>query len=138
VRIIVNDMNTKLKNLTLISATAVLAASIAVVASAQTKGKVTKKAAPVTYAQVQAIFTKNCIECHSGPKPKAMLTLTDYEGAMRGNDDGSVITPGAPDKSLLFKLINLNGRKQMPPKKNLSKADIAVIEGWIKAGAKSK
>ncbi len=67
-----------------------------------------------------------------------MLNLQSYEGTMKGNDDGSVITPGKPDQSLLFRLINLTGRKQMPPKKNLTKAEIATIGAWIKAGATNK
>ena len=131
-------MNSNPKKLTLILAMTVLTASMSVLISAQGPAKAAKKAGPVSYKQVQAIFTKNCFECHSAPKPKAMLNLQSYDGVMKGNDDGSVITPGAPDKSLLFKLINLNGRKQMPPKKNLDKADIAIIEAWIKAGAKNK
>lgn len=57
---------------------------------------------------------------------------------MKGNDDGAVITPGHPEKSLLYTLITSTGRKKMPPKQPLAKADIATISAWIKAGAKNK
>ncbi len=104
--------------------------------------KTTKKAAPkaaaVSYKQVQGIFDKNCLNCHRGPRPKAMLNLESYAGVMKGNDDGSVVTPGKPDKSLLYKLVSWTGRKNMPPAQAMAKADIATVEAWIKAGAKNK
>ncbi len=97
-----------------------------------------KKAGPVTYKQVQAIFDKNCINCHKAPKPKAMMNLESYAGLMKGNDDGPVITAGHPEKSFLYALIAGTGRKKMPPKGPLAKADIELIGSWIKAGAKAK
>jgi len=96
-----------------------------------------KKAAPAaTYKQVQGIFNKNCVGCHQGANPPAKMNLKDYMGTMKGNDDGAVVIPGHPEKSLLVKVITKTGRGQMPPKKSLSKAEIATIQAWIKGGAK--
>jgi len=97
-----------------------------------------KKAAPVTYKQVQAIFDKACIKCHQGKMPPAQMNLQNYEGTMKGNDHGAVVTASHPEKSLLYTLITSTGKKQMPPKKPLAATDIALIGKWIKAGAKAK
>ncbi len=128
-------MKSTLKSAVLILSTVLVAsASISSTATAQAS----KKAKPVSYKQVQAIFTAKCINCHKAPRPRAMMNLESYAGVMKGNDDGSVITAGSPDKSLLFKLITSTGRKQMPPRTPLTKPEIATIGAWIKAGAKNK
>lgn len=95
-----------------------------------------RRTSRVAYKHVQAIFDKNCVQCHHPPKPRAMMDLTSYAGVMKGNDDGSVITPGHPEKSYLYQLVSWTGRKKMPPSAPLSKADLAAIGAWIKAGAK--
>jgi len=122
------------------SAVIVIGATLVAIAalSSSSLGQAPKKAGPVTYKQVQAVFNAKCILCHSAPKPKAMMNLQSYAGVMKGNDDGPVITAGDPDKSYLYKLILGTGRKKMPPKQPLSKADVALIGAWIKAGAKNK
>ena len=128
-------MKSNLKPAILILSTVLVAcAGISSIASAQA----TKKAKPVSYKQVQAIFTAKCINCHKAPKPRAMMNLESYAGVMKGNDDGSVITAGHPEKSLLYQLITTNGRKQMPPRTPLTKPEIETIGAWIKAGAKNK
>src|SRR6188472_4055401 len=57
--------------------------------------------APTTgsFAAVQEIFTKNCVGCHGGEKPKCDINLTSYEGVMKGGEDGPIVTAGDPDKS---------------------------------------
>jgi hypothetical protein len=65
------------------------------------------------------------------------MNLENYAATMKGNDDGAVITPGKPEKSLLYNLVISTGRKKMPPLRPLSKADVATISDWIKAGAKN-
>ncbi len=66
------------------------------------------------------------------------MNLESYAGVIKGNDDGSVITAGHPEKSLLFQLITTTGRKQMPPRTPLTKPEIDTIKAWITAGAKNK
>lgn len=62
-------------------------------------------------------------------------------GLLKGGHDGSVLVPGHPETSLLVKLIRhegpVNDPMPMPPSKpKLSDADIAVVEQWVKAGAR--
>jgi uncharacterized membrane protein len=128
-------MNSQTKPLALVlSTTLVVIAGLSAFAGAQTA----KKAKPVTYKQVQAIFTAKCINCHKAPRPRAQMNLESYAGVIKGNDDGSVITAGHPEKSLIYQLITSTGRKQMPPGKPLTKPEVDTIGAWIKAGAKNK
>ena len=51
---------------------------------------------------------------------------------MAGGEDGRVIVPGKPEKSLLWK--NVSGNK-MPPKRPLTDAEKQVLRQWIASGA---
>jgi mono/diheme cytochrome c family protein len=88
------------------------------------------------FAAAQAVFTKNCLPCHGDSNPKAGITLTSYEGVMKGGREGVIIKAGDPDGSKLDMALHGKGAKQMPPKGALPAADIATIESWIKDGAK--
>ena len=99
----------------------------------------------VTYAtDIQPIFEKSCVKCHSGEKAKAKLHLDTLEGALKGNKDGKVIEPGQSTKSPL--LINVawigDEDEWMPPKDNKAKSpqltaeQVGLIRAWIDQGAK--
>src|SRR5262249_22004822 len=53
--------------------------------------------------KVRPILSDNCYQCHSAQakKVKAGLWLDSREGVQRGGDNGPVIVPGDPDKSVL-------------------------------------
>ena len=63
------------------------------------------------------------------------LDLSTFEGVMKGGESGRVITPGKPQQSRLFELVEKGampkGGKQLPADR------IAVIREWIEAGALS-
>jgi cytochrome c len=89
---------------------------------------------------VRPLLVTNCGKCHFDMNHKGGLSLATRAAAMKGGRDGVVIVPGDPANSVLVKLINHEGPpddpKPMPPKApKMSDADIAVITGWIKAGA---
>ncbi|MDB5458579.1 MAG: hypothetical protein JWO72_320 [Caulobacteraceae bacterium] len=94
---------------------------------------------------VRPILSQNCFACHGQGTQKAGLRL-DIEKAAYGDipeDKGKhAIVPGNVRKSELFKRItSTDADYRMPPKdshKTLSPRDIAVIEKWIKQGAKYK
>jgi len=96
-----------------------------------------KPTAPA-YKSVQAIFTKNCISCHSGDHPKAAIDLTSYAVVMEGGEDQPIIKKGAPKHSLLIQALRgADNVRRMPPRMSpLAEKDIMLIENWIKAGAK--
>lgn len=88
--------------------------------------------------QVRSILAHNCYKCHGPEKIKGELRLDSKKMIFKGGKDGSVIEPGDPEKSDLYRRISLpaNHKDLMPSKgKRLSEGDIAVIKFWIKKGA---
>jgi hypothetical protein len=94
---------------------------------------------------VRPILSQNCFACHGQATQKAGLRL-DLEKAAYGDipeDKGKrALVPGNINKSELWKRItSTDADYKMPPKeshKTLSPRDVAVIEKWIKQGAKYK
>ncbi len=91
---------------------------------------------------IRPIFSDTCYACH-GPdenKIKGGLRLDSLEAARKGGKSGDpAIIPGAPEKSEVMKRLRTDDAdEQMPPPefhKVLTKAQIALVERWIKEGA---
>ena len=91
---------------------------------------------------IRPIFSDTCYACH-GPdenKVKGKLRLDSLEAARKGGKSGDpAITPGHPEKSEVMKrLLTKDADDHMPPAefhKVLTKAQIALVERWIKEGA---
>ena len=86
--------------------------------------------APGFKADVAPLLNGACSACHAGVKKKAGLDVTNYDSIMK------FVKAGDPDKSKLHNSLLGKGSKLMPPKNPLSDDQIAVINGWIAAGAK--
>jgi uncharacterized membrane protein len=88
---------------------------------------------------IYPVFDAKCIACHGEGKVKANLRLDSYDRLMRGGEDGSVVIPGDPARSTLFKRITLppDDKKFMPSegKPPLKAEEIAWIKAWIAQGA---
>src|SRR5207253_972745 len=77
--------------------------------------------------------------CHDSKKRKGKLDMTTYESFRKGGDKDDPIAPGKPDESQILDRLKETGAGRMPPKESgepLPPAKIAVIEQWIKEGAK--
>ena len=89
--------------------------------------------------KIRPILAENCYKCHSieQGKSKGDLTLDTRDGVLKGGEDGPVIAPGDPEKSLLVKAIRYGDKDlQMPPKgEKLTAQQIADLTEWIKIGA---
>jgi mono/diheme cytochrome c family protein len=85
---------------------------------------------------VLPIFQANCVPCHGSAIKMKALDLSTFAGAMKGADDGPVITPGKPQESRLYEMVE----KGAMPKggKPLSPAQVASIHEWIEGGARSQ
>ncbi len=100
---------------------------------------------PLCYAQsdedffesnVRPLLVKHCQECHGEKKQEGSLRLDSRDGWMRGGDRGPTIHPGEPEKSLLIQAVKyVDSDLEMPPSKQLTDQEIAVLETWIKRGA---
>jgi mono/diheme cytochrome c family protein len=86
-------------------------------------------------AKVRPVLADNCLECHGAAKHKGGLRLDVREAILKGGDTGPVIRPGKPEESPLIEAIRYEGEVQMPPKKKLHAAEIAVLTEWVKRGA---
>lgn len=104
-------------------------------------------AAKPTYANIQAIFAKNCQPCHYVAPYSNALNLTNYQGAITGGSgDGGlpkkVIIPHNAEGSYLWQVINWVQKKggQMPAgaSQKIPQADRDNIKNWINNGASSK
>lgn len=85
---------------------------------------------------VQPVLQKNCLPCHNEKLKQAGLDLSTRESALKGSENGPVITAGKPEDSRLYKLVAHTSEPGMPFKgPKLPDATIAKIAEWIKAGA---
>src|SRR6266436_1920434 len=63
---------------------------------------------------IAPLLVRHCLDCHSGPKPKAGLDLTRRMGAFGPRKRGPVVIAGKPDDSPLWQRVRDD---EMPPKK---------------------
>jgi hypothetical protein len=87
--------------------------------------------------QIRPVFVEHCYECHLGDsetKRKGGLNLSFREGLLRGGDNGPVIVPGKPEKSILIKALRYESY-EMPPKGKLPDLVVEDFVKWIEMGA---
>jgi WD40 repeat protein len=92
---------------------------------------------PVSFfREVVPIFKRSCNGCHHPGKLKGELDMTTYQAFEKGGKHGPSFKAGDPAHSLLIEQIT--GEEPSMPKEGdpLSKSEIAVLERWIKEGAK--
>jgi len=92
---------------------------------------------PETFeTSVLTIFQANCVPCHGSAVKMRELDLSTFAGVMKGGDDGPVVTPGKPQESRLYEVVQKGampkGGKPLPP------GEIASIRKWIEGGARSR
>ncbi|PYV10317.1 MAG: hypothetical protein DMG23_08085 [Acidobacteria bacterium] len=89
-----------------------------------------------TYAEVNSLFRKNCIACHSGNAKMGGLILESYETLVSGGAHGPVVVARKSDESRLLLMVQGKVKPQMPfGGTPLSETDIATLKAWIDAGA---
>jgi mono/diheme cytochrome c family protein len=88
-----------------------------------------------TSADAMRLLQRNCLGCHNAEKHKGGLNLSTRETALKGGDEGPVVTPKKPDKSKLISALGPNADPHMPPKKQLKPAEIDLLKKWIAGGA---
>ena len=95
---------------------------------------------PVSFINdVAPILKDNCFACHDSKKRKGKFDMTTYENFRKGGDHEDPVVPGKPDESQIIDRLTDTGKGRMPPKESgepLPTTKIAVIEQWIKEGAK--
>lgn len=88
-------------------------------------------AAPAAPHPLQ-VLANECFNCHREDKAKGGLILTSREAILRGGGNGPVLEPGNPAGSRLVQLLQKGADPHMPPRKQLSAAQIRSLEGWVR------
>jgi len=97
----------------------------------------TNEAKPLSYYHdVVPILKQSCTGCHHPAKLKGELDLTTYGAFQKGGKHGPAFKPGQPDQSRVIE--EISGEEPNMPKEGdpLTKDEVALIERWIKEGAK--
>jgi len=87
---------------------------------------------------IRPLLAQRCYSCHnaSAGVTRGGLALDTKEGWTIGGSHGAAIVPGKPEKSLLLKAVSYtDSNLQMPPGKQLSADQIALLKTWIQNGA---
>jgi WD40 repeat protein len=90
--------------------------------------------------EIEPIFYKHCVACHSGNEKRGKFDLGSYDTLIKGGKRGPAIVPGKSENSLLVKLAGRTMDPPMPPPKEddvLSPTELALIKLWIDQGAKA-
>jgi WD40 repeat protein len=94
------------------------------------------KSAISFHKQIMPILKKSCTGCHHPGKLKGKLDMTSVAKLLKGGETGPGFVAGNPKKSLLVEQIS-GPKPEMPSKgKPLTKDQVALIELWVKQGAK--
>ncbi len=96
-----------------------------------------EEASPLTYERdIRPIFRAHCFDCHGATDElKGGLDLRLVRFLKKGGESGPAISPGQPGESYLLERIRSG---EMPPGEgSVPAAEIAIIEKWIAAGAKT-
>ena len=90
---------------------------------------------PTFETNVQPIFNAHCVRCHGSKTQKAELNLSTAVDFRRGGESGESLLTRTLDENLLYELV---ASGEMPPEddKQLTAAEVKVIEQWLASGAK--
>ena len=90
-------------------------------------------ATPSFGAQILPLVKTKCVRCHGPTRSDAQLNLALPTGIKRGGKSGSLVVPGDPEASLLWKQVadDLMPKDEEP----LSEREKELLYSWIKAGA---
>ena len=90
-------------------------------------------------SQIRPLLADKCYQCHSreSKKAKGGLLLDSHEGLLKGGESGELWVTGDLDHSLLIKAVRYQDKDlRMPPDdKQLTGAQVAALEAWVKMGA---
>jgi mono/diheme cytochrome c family protein len=113
-----------------------------IAAPANASATLPKAGEPVTYLRIAPILATRCAKCHTangllGSAPEGFL-LTSYESTISTLNRARVV-PGNPEASELIRRVRGQASPRMPydGPPYLSKEEIALLEAWVKDGARN-
>jgi WD40 repeat protein len=95
---------------------------------------------PIVYQKdIEPIFYKRCITCHSGSVKEYDFDITSYENVIKGGKGGSPVVPGKAKKSKIYQMLTREDKPFMPPKSEdpVTPEELALVKLWIDQGAQA-
>ena len=87
-------------------------------------------------SKVRPLLSAECYDCHGAEKTKGGLRLDHRDLILKGGDTGPALISGKPGESLLVEAIHRTDPDfSMPPKKELTDEQVAILTQWIEIGA---
>ncbi len=80
------------------------------------------------------VLREECFACHNPEKKKGGLILSTHEDLLKGCDNGPIAIPGKVTESRLLAVLRAEADPHMPPRKQLSDAQIKSVRHWIASG----
>ncbi len=99
-----------------------------------------KRKTPIEYgADIQPIFEKKCLVCHSGTELRGKYDMSTHAKVLKGGKRGTAVVAGKPAESNLFVFCSRQKQPMMPPKTDepLNSQEVSLIKLWIEEGAKA-
>lgn len=89
--------------------------------------------------EIKPLLKTKCWSCHGPLKQEAGLRLDTGKLIKQGGDSGPALVVGQPDQSLILERVSSHDEfDRMPPEgEPLTRDQIEMLRGWIKAGATS-
>ena len=104
------------------------------------KPAATPAAKPVSFMKdVAPLLVQNCIACHNPRKSESKYVMTTFNQLAKGGQQGEDVTliAGDAEGSYFVELLKHDAKPRMPWKQDPLPLDkIALIENWVKQGAK--
>jgi hypothetical protein len=86
-------------------------------------------------SEMQPLLQRTCTPCHNAKVKQGGLDLSTRESLLRGSEHGSVVTPGNPNDSQLYKLVAHVTEPGMPFKsRKLPDEAVEKFATWIRLG----
>lgn len=115
---------------------AIWVSALAMLYVSSASGSLRPAVRPSFETSVLPLLEARCVSCHGADHPRTGLDVRTRGNLLEGGHSGPAVVPGAPDKSLLYKLV---ASGKMPPGgPKLSPSEIKRIETWIRSGADGK
>jgi WD40 repeat protein len=88
---------------------------------------------------IEPIFRKRCMACHSGTIKESRFDMATYESVVKGGKRGAAVVPGKAEGSNLYRMCGRTQKPMMPPEDEepLTPEELALIKLWIDQGAKA-
>lgn len=112
-----------------------LGLGVALALGAVLRGAVAAPVADDLTRDALRLLKAECFSCHNEKKKKGGLVLTTRDAVLKGSESGPVFDPAKPASSLLADVLRADADPHMPPERQLSSAQIRLLQNWLKRGA---